>query len=124
MTRLRTSDATLVTHRLAGLAEETGIAAGDLRDLWLTETAERLESADAALVSGDLLDAVRLVHGAAGTSGLCGATALAAQLTATERLAAAGDSFEFQRSLTSARQEFARLTCELKKGADEADRRH
>ena len=69
------TDATLVAARLAALSDDTGMTVAELQDLWLSETADRLELAVNSLLAGDLSDPGRLVHGAAGTTGICGAAA-------------------------------------------------
>jgi HPt (histidine-containing phosphotransfer) domain-containing protein len=110
------ADAKLVAERLAALADDTGITIAELQDLWLTETADRLELAVGALRCGNLSEAVRLVHSAAGTTGICGAAALAHDLTSIERLAAAGRAADAQRALGLARDEFHLLTSVLHGG--------
>ena len=110
------ADAKLVAERLAALSDDTGMTVAELQDLWLTETADRLELAVDALLTGDLSETVRLVHCAAGTMGICGAAALAHDLTSIERLAAAGRVVDAQRALGSARDEFRLLTSVLHGG--------
>ena len=105
-----------MAQRLAALSDDTGLTVAELQDLWLTETADRLELAVAALLAGDLSEAVRLVHGAAGTTGICGAAALAHDLTSIERLAAAGRAADAERALGLARDEFRLLTSVLDGG--------
>ena len=107
------ADAKLVAERLAALSDDTGLTVAELQELWLSETAERLELAVTALLTGDLSEAVRLVHAAAGTTGICGAAALAHDLTSIERLAAAGRAVDAQRALGLARDEFHHLTSVL-----------
>ena len=67
--------------------------------MFLTEMGDRLELAVSALSAGDLPEAVRLVHGAAGTTGICGAAGLAEDLTSIEHLAAAGRADDAQKAL-------------------------
>jgi len=110
------ADAKLVAERLATLADDTGMTTGELQDMWLAETAERLELAVNALAAGDLSEVVRLVHSAAGTTGICGAAELAQDLTNLEHLAAAGRADDAQRALGSARVEFGLLTSVLHGG--------
>jgi HPt (histidine-containing phosphotransfer) domain-containing protein len=104
------ADARLVAERLAVLADDTGMAVSELQAMWLSETAERLALAVAALSAGDLSEVVRLVHSAAGTTGICGAAALATDLTSIEHLAAAGRAADARLALGSAQDEFHRLS--------------
>lgn len=107
------ADARLVAERLAALADDTGMTVGELQAMWLSETAERLDLAVTALSAGDLAEVTRLIHSAAGTTGICGAAALARDLTGIEHLAAAGHAAEVQRALGSAQAEFHRLSSVL-----------
>jgi HPt (histidine-containing phosphotransfer) domain-containing protein len=108
------ADAGLVADRLAALAEDTGLAIADLRDQWASQTADQIAMAAAALASGELAEVVRLVHSAAGTTGLCGAASLAHALTGIERLAAAGRAEDARTALGTAQAEFDRLTTVLR----------
>jgi HPt (histidine-containing phosphotransfer) domain-containing protein len=108
-----TADAKLVSERFIALSEDTGMTIAELREMFLTEMGDRLELAVVALSAGDLPEAVRLVHGAAGTTGICGAAGLAQDLTTIEQLAAAGRGADAQRSLESAAAEFHLLTAAL-----------
>jgi HPt (histidine-containing phosphotransfer) domain-containing protein len=107
------ADARLVAARLAALADDTGMTVGELQAMWLSETAERLDLAVTALSAGDLTEVVRLVHSAAGTTGMCGAAALAQDLTSIEHLAGAGRAAEARQALGSARDEFHLLSSVL-----------
>jgi HPt (histidine-containing phosphotransfer) domain-containing protein len=107
------SDATLVAERLADLADDTGMTVDELRTMWVTETSERLEHAVSALTAGALSEAVRLVHTAAGTTGLCGAVQLAKNLASIEHMAAEGRGTEAGKALLVARADFTRLTSVL-----------
>jgi HPt (histidine-containing phosphotransfer) domain-containing protein len=111
--RART-EARLVADRLAALAEDTGLAMADLRDQWVSQTADQLAMAGTALASGECAEAARLAHSAAGTTGLCGAASLAHDLTGIERLAAAGRTDDARAALGSAQDEFRRLTTVLR----------
>ena len=110
------ADAKLVMERLGSLADDTGMTIAELQELWLTDTADRLQQAQKALSAGDLSEAVRLVHCAAGSTGICGAAALAHDLTSIERLATAGRADEAQRALGSACAELRSLTSVLHGG--------
>lgn len=110
------TDATLVAARLAALSDDTGMTVAELQDLWLSETADRLELAVNSLLAGNLSEAVRLVHGAAGTTGICGAAALAHDLTHIEWLAEAGRAADAQRALGLARDELRLLSSVLHRG--------
>jgi HPt (histidine-containing phosphotransfer) domain-containing protein len=107
---VKDSDVTIARTKLVELAEQTGLAFNDLVELWSTETADQLESATNALTAGNLPEAARLVHGAAGASGMCGVTGLADQLKAVELLAVAGRSADAQKALTRARARFTRVS--------------
>ena len=107
---MKNSDVTIARTKLVELAEQTGLTFNDLVELWTTETADQLESATNALNSGDLPEAARLVHGAAGASGLCGVIELADQLRAVELLAVAGRSDDAQKALVRARARFTRVS--------------
>jgi HPt (histidine-containing phosphotransfer) domain-containing protein len=107
-------EAGLVADRLATLAEDTGLAVADLRDQWVSQTADQIALAATALASGELAEAVRLVHSAAGTTGMCGAAGLARDLTGIERLAAAGRVDDARAALGGAQAEFHRLTTILR----------
>lgn len=113
-----TADARLVAERLAVLAEDTGMTVRELQELWLTETASCLELAVTALAAGHLPEAVRLVHGAAGTTGICGAAGLATDLTSIEHLAGTGRTGDAERALSAARAEFRLLTSVLHGGLE------
>lgn len=110
------SEAQLLAHRLRVLSEDTGVAAADLERMWLSETSERLDAAADALAAGDLANVVRIVHSAAGTSGICGAAGLSASLTNVERLAADGRNGEVREGLASAQAQFVGLVNALKAG--------
>ncbi len=116
------ADARLVAVRLAHLSDDTGMTVSELQALWLTETADRLGLAVCALSAGDLSEVVRLVHSAAGTTGVCGAVALAEDLTSIEYLARAGRAADARRALGSAQTEFDRLAWLLHAGHE--GRRH
>ena len=107
------SDVTIARKKLTELADETGLSFNDLIALWSTETADQLTSADAALEAGNLPEAARLVHGAAGASGMCGVTALADQLKAVELLAVAGRAADAQQALARAHARFTRVSEQL-----------
>jgi HPt (histidine-containing phosphotransfer) domain-containing protein len=107
------SDVTIARKKLTELADETGLSFTDLVTLWSTETAEQLTSADAALEAGNLPEAARLVHGAAGASGMCGVTGLADQLKAVELLAVAGRGSDAQQALTRAHARFTHVSEQL-----------
>jgi HPt (histidine-containing phosphotransfer) domain-containing protein len=107
---VKNHDAAVAKTKLEELAEQTGLAFNDLVELWSTETADQLETAKNALSSGNLPEAARLVHGAAGASGLCGVTALADQLKAVELLVVAGRSADAKKALTRARARFTRVS--------------
>jgi HPt (histidine-containing phosphotransfer) domain-containing protein len=107
---VKNSDVAIARTKLVELAEQTGLTFNDLVELWTTETAEQLESATTALNSGDLPEATRLVHGAAGASGLCGVVELADQLRAVELLTAAGRSADAQKALVRARARFTHVS--------------
>jgi HPt (histidine-containing phosphotransfer) domain-containing protein len=113
---VKNSDASIARMKLVELAEETGLAFNDLVQLWSSETADQLESAGNALVEGNLPEAARLVHGAAGASGMCGVTALADQLKAVELLTVAGRQADAQQALVRARARFARVSAVLTRG--------
>jgi HPt (histidine-containing phosphotransfer) domain-containing protein len=108
-----TADAKLVAERFVVLSDDTGMTTVELQEMFLTEMGDRLESAVSALSVGDLPEAVRLVHGAAGTTGICGAAALAETLTSIEHLAAAGRADDALKALESATAEFHLLTSVL-----------
>jgi HPt (histidine-containing phosphotransfer) domain-containing protein len=110
------ADATLVADRFVVLADDTGMSIGELQEMFLTEMGDRLETAVSALAAGALPEAVRLVHGAAGTTGICGAAGLAEDLTGIERLAGAGRAGDAQKALESATAEFHLLTSVLQRG--------
>jgi hypothetical protein len=107
------SDVTVARKKLTELADDTGLSFNDLVTLWSTETAEQLTSADAALEAGNLPEAARLVHGAAGASGMCGVAGLADQLKAVELLAVAGRGPDAQQALVRARARFTRVSAQL-----------
>jgi HPt (histidine-containing phosphotransfer) domain-containing protein len=107
------ADAKLVAERFVALSDDTGMTRDELREMFLTEMGDRLELAVSALSAGDLSEAVRLVHGAAGTTGICGAAGLAENLTNIEHLASAGRSDEARTALALATAEFHLLTTEL-----------
>lgn len=108
--------------RLAHLSDDTGMTVSELQALWLTETADRLGLAVRALSANDLSEVVRLAHSAAGTTAVCGAVALAEDLTSIEHLAAAGRAADARRALGSAQAEFDRLAWLLHPGHE--GRRH
>ena len=107
-------DAKLVVERFLVLSEDTGMTTGELQEMFLSEMGDRLESAVSALSVGDLPEAVRLVHGAAGTTGICGAAGLAEALTSIEHMAAAGRADDARKALESATAEFHVLTMVLR----------
>lgn len=114
MTTARTAaEARLVAERLAVLAADTGMTVSELQAMWLSETAERLDLAIAALSAGDLHEVVRLVHCAAGTTGICGAAALATDLTGIEHLAGAGRAADARLALALAQDDLDRLSSVL-----------
>ena len=102
-----------MSERFVALSDDTGMTRDELRDMFLTEMGDRLELAVSALSAGDLPEAVRLVHGAAGTTGICGAAGLAENLTNIEHLAAAGRSDDARTALALATAEFHLLTTVL-----------
>ncbi len=110
------ADAKLVAERFVVLSDDTGMTTGELQEMFLTEMGDRLESAVTAISVGDLPEAVRLVHGAAGTTGICGAAGLAEALTSIERLAAAGHADDAQKALELATADFHLLTTLLQGG--------
>ena len=110
------ADAKRVMERLGSLADDSGLTIVELQELWLTDTADRLQEAERALSAGDLPEAVRLVHCAAGSTGICGAAALAHDLTSIEHLASAGRADEAHRALGSACAELRSLTSVLHGG--------
>ena len=112
------TDVAIARNKLTELAEETGLSFDDLVNLWSTETADQLESAVAALAAGNLSEAARLVHGAAGATGMCGVVGLADQLKAVELLAVAGRGSDAQEALTRARVRFERVSGLLSKSAE------
>lgn len=107
------ADAKLVAERFVALSDDTGMTKDELREMFLTEMGDRLELAVSALSAGDLLEAKRLVHGAAGTTGICGAAGLAENLTSIEHLVAAGRSDDARKALGLATAEFHLLTTVL-----------
>jgi HPt (histidine-containing phosphotransfer) domain-containing protein len=115
---VKESDVAVARNKLTELADETGLSFDDLVKLWSTETADQLESAVAALAAGNLPEAARLVHGAAGATGMCGVVALADQLKAVELLAVAGRGSDAQEALTRARTRFERVSGLLSKSAE------
>ena len=110
---MKDSDVAIARTKLVELAEQTGLTFNDLVELWTTETADQLETATTALNAGDLQEAARLVHGAAGATGLCGVVELADQLRAVELLIVAGRSADAQKALPRARARFTRVSGEL-----------
>jgi hypothetical protein len=107
------AEAKLVVERLATLSADTGMSVAEIREMWLVETADRLERALAAASSGDLAEARRQVHSAAGSTGMCGADALATDLTTIENLAAAGNVEGTSAVLAQALADFRLLTAIL-----------
>ena len=112
---LKDSDVAIARNKLTELAEETGLSFDDLVKLWSTETADQLQSAVTAIAAGNLPEAARLVHGAAGATGMCGVAGLADQLKAVELLTAAGRVNDAQKALTRARVRFERVSGLLSK---------
>jgi HPt (histidine-containing phosphotransfer) domain-containing protein len=109
-------DAGLVAERLAALADDTGLTLDELREMWVAQTSEQIAMALTAMAAGEMSDAVRCVHTAAGTAGMCGATSLARHLSTVERLAADGRGDEARAALGVAQEDFLRLTLTLEKG--------
>jgi HPt (histidine-containing phosphotransfer) domain-containing protein len=107
------SDAQLVCDRLAELADDTGMAVGELQTMWAADTSDRLERAVTAIAAGELAETVRLVHAAAGTTGLCGAAQLSADLSAVEHHATEGREAAAAQALGVARADFILLTSVL-----------
>jgi putative Ca2+/H+ antiporter (TMEM165/GDT1 family) len=107
------ADAKLVGERFVILSDDTGMTIGALQEMFLVEMGDRLDLAVSALSAGDLPEAVRLVHGAAGTTGICGASGLAENLTNIEHLAAAGHTGDALTALETATAEFHLLTTVL-----------
>jgi len=107
---VKNQDAAVAKTKLEELAEQTGLTFKDLVDLWATETADQLETATIALAAGNLPEAARLVHGAAGASGLCGVIQLADQLRAVELLVVAGRAADAKKALSRARTRFTRVS--------------
>jgi HPt (histidine-containing phosphotransfer) domain-containing protein len=103
-------DAAIAIQRLAELADESGLAFGELVEMWSEDTRLQLRLASAALVAGDLREAARLIHGASGSSGMCGVTALAEQLRMVENLAVEGRGGDAQQVLASAQVRFAGIS--------------
>lgn len=96
------------------MADETGIPLNELVDLWTEDTAERFNAAAEALTAGDVSDAAREAHTAAGASGLCGAAALSDALREVEAMALAGHRREALQALSDARITFERVRGALK----------
>ncbi len=107
---MQESDVAIARNKLTELAEQTGLSFEDLVNLWSTETADQLQCAVTALAEGNLSEAARLVHGAAGATGMCGVAGLADQLKAVELLAVAGRSSDAEEALTRARVRFERVS--------------
>jgi DNA-binding response OmpR family regulator len=107
------SDAQLVCDRLVELADDTGMAVAELQTMWATDTSDRLERAVTALAAGDLAETVHLVHAAAGTTGLCGAAQLSADLSVIEHHATEGRAAAAGQALDLARADFNQLTSVL-----------
>jgi HPt (histidine-containing phosphotransfer) domain-containing protein len=116
MNAMNDSQAQLVADRLRALSEDTGVAPADLERMWLLETEERLSAATEALAAGDLPGVARIVHSAAGTSGICGAVGLCASLTSVERLAEEGRNSEVREGLACVQAQFSGLVNALKAG--------
>jgi HPt (histidine-containing phosphotransfer) domain-containing protein len=108
------SPAALLARRLRLLSVDIGVPPAELAQMWLAETTERFAAAATALAAGDLAEVERIVHSAAGTSGICGASGLSASLTSVERLAAAGRAREVQEGLASALTAFTAIASALK----------
>jgi HPt (histidine-containing phosphotransfer) domain-containing protein len=106
----RGPDAAIARRRLAEVAEEAGLAFEELLALWTDDTEQHLAAANAALMSGNLVEAARLVHSASSASGLCGVRAIAEQLRIVERLAAQGRGAVARQALEQAQVRFACLT--------------
>jgi HPt (histidine-containing phosphotransfer) domain-containing protein len=116
MDMMHGSQAQLILDRLRTLSEDTGVTTSDLERMWLSETEERLSAATAALAADDLAEVARIVHSAAGTSGICGAVGLSASLTSVERLAMDGHMKDVREGLASAQEQFSGIVNALKAG--------
>jgi CheY-like chemotaxis protein len=77
--------------RLAEMAEGEPERLRELAVAFLAQITPKMEALNAALVSGNGSETLRLAHFCAGSSAACGMTALAASLRELERVARGGD---------------------------------